>query len=49
MAKTLSSQYTDRTKFFTGLATLKTTDGIILPRATAAGVAQNAIALSLVG
>jgi hypothetical protein len=47
MAKTLSSQYADRTKFFTGLAALKTADGVILPRATAAGVAQNAIALSL--
>ncbi|WP_291297528.1 hypothetical protein [Elioraea sp.] len=49
MALELAPQYTaDRTKFFTGLATLKTKDKRPLPRATAAGVAQNAIALTLV-
>ena len=48
MAAKLAPQYTaDRAKFFTGLADLKTSDGRVLPRAAAGGVAQNAIALSM--
>lgn len=48
MAATLAPQYVaDRAKFFAGLAALKTSEGKILPRATAGAVAQNAIALSM--
>jgi hypothetical protein len=48
MAAQLAPKYkADRVAFFKGLAILKTKDGRPLPRATAAGVAQNAVALSM--
>jgi hypothetical protein len=48
MAMDLAPKYlADRGKFFTGLASLKTSTGLSLPRSVAAALAQSAIALSM--